>query len=198
MVVGTIQPLGLHMLAGGSLGGFIATPDEERYVREYPTLLQSIAETTEPGEVGFGMTLLEQTSYDAREAAKDWTGHTVHLWAAVSAAYMSLLGPQGFRELGDLILARSHYAADRLGRIDGVSVRFGANFFKEFVLNFDESGRTVTEINRLLREHHIFGGKDLSADFATLGQSALYCVTEVHTQTDIDALVSVLTEIVEE
>ncbi|MEF8780890.1 MAG: hypothetical protein V5A46_09460, partial [Haloferacaceae archaeon] len=32
IVVGTTQTLGLHMKAGGSCGGFIATPDEEEYV----------------------------------------------------------------------------------------------------------------------------------------------------------------------
>lgn len=198
MVVGTIQPLGLHLLAGGSVGGFIATPDEERYVREYPTLLQSVAETTTPGQLGFGMTLLEQSSYDAREAGKDWTGHTVHLWGVVSAAYMSLLGPEGFHELGEVVLARSHYAAQRVAAIDGVKVLFGPNFFKEFVVNFDDTGRTVGDVNRALRRHRIFGGKDLSPDFPDLGQSALYCVTEVHSQTDIDALVSALMEVIEQ
>ena len=47
----------------------------------------------------------------------------------------------------------------------------------------------MAEINRALRAHGIFGGKDLSRDFPELGQSALYCVTEVHTQADIDRLV---------
>jgi len=42
----------------------------------------------------------------------------------------------------------------------------------------------------------IFGGKDLSLEFPELGQSALYCVTEVHTQSDIDRLVTSLSEVV--
>lgn len=195
IVVGTIQPLGLHMLAGGSLGGFIATRDDVRYVREYPTMLESAAETTVPGEIGFGMTLFEQSSYDAREAGNDWTGHTVQLWAVVAAAYMSLLGPEGFRDMGELILARSHYAARRIGELEGFEVRFGSAFFKEFVVNFDGTGRTVAEINRRLRRHRIFGGKDLSREFPALGQSALYCVTEVHSRDDIDALVDALAEV---
>ena len=57
---------------------------------------------------------------------------------------------------------------------------FPDGFFKEFVVVFDETGRTVAEVNRALREQGIFGGKDLSSDFPELGQSALYCVTEVH------------------
>ena len=43
---------------------------------------------------------------------------------------------------------------------------------------------------------NIFGGKDLSTDFPELGQSALYCVTEVHNREDIDALGSAMKEAV--
>ncbi len=46
IVVGSIQPLGVHMSAGGGVGGFIATRDEERYAHQYPTLNVSIAETS--------------------------------------------------------------------------------------------------------------------------------------------------------
>jgi glycine dehydrogenase subunit 1 len=196
IVVGSIQPLGLHMLAGGSLGGFIASRDEERYVREFPTLLLSAAPTTAPGELGFSMTLLRQSSYDAREQGKDWTGHTVHLWAQVCAAYMALLGPTGFSEVGALVLSRSHYAAQRLQNLPGVQTLFGTGFFKEFIVNFDGTGTTVATIQKGLRRHGIFGGKDLSAEFPELGQSALYCVTEVHAQADIDYLVASLAEVV--
>ena len=38
IVVGSTQPLGVHMNCGGGVGGFIASRDEARYVREYPRL----------------------------------------------------------------------------------------------------------------------------------------------------------------
>lgn len=38
IVVGSIQPLGIHLNAGGGVGGFIASRDEERYARQFPTL----------------------------------------------------------------------------------------------------------------------------------------------------------------
>ena len=37
IVCGELQPLGIHMHYGGGLAGFIATPDDERFVAEYPT-----------------------------------------------------------------------------------------------------------------------------------------------------------------
>jgi glycine dehydrogenase subunit 1 len=55
---------------------------------------------------------------------------------------------------------------------------------------------TVTEINQRLQEQDIFGGKDINKEFPELGQSALYCVTEVHAKNDIDKLVTTLKEIV--
>jgi glycine dehydrogenase subunit 1 len=193
IVVGSTQPLGVHLHAGGGVGGFIATRDDERYARQYPTLQASIVDTRRPGERSFGMTLFGQTSYGAREDGNDWTGNSVYLWAVVNAVYMALMGPQGFAEIGTTISANSAWAANELAHVPGVRVRW-QGFFKEFVVDFSDTGRTVDQINASLRAANIFGGKDLSADFPELGQSALYCVTEVHTADDIDALVSALKE----
>lgn len=194
IVVGTTQPLGIHLNAGGGVGGFIATRDEERYASQYPTLQVSICDTLTPGERAFGMTLFHQSSYGSREQGNDWTGNSVYLWTVVNAVYMALLGPAGFRELGDTILAGSHYAAEKLSRIPGVTVLWPDGFFKEFVLRFDD-GYSVADINAALLAKNIFGGKDLTADFPELGNSALYCVTEMHSAADIDTLAAALTEV---
>lgn len=195
IVVGSIQPLGVHMSAGGGVGGFIATRDEERYARQYPTLNVSIAETV-AGEHGFGIALFEQTSYGSREEGNDWTGNSTYLHAVANAAYMALMGPAGFRELGEAILARSHYAEQLLSAIDGIEVVFPSGFFKELVVSFDGTGKTVAEINRSLLAHGIFGGIDLSASLPSLGQSALTCVTEVHERADLERFAAALEEVV--
>jgi glycine dehydrogenase subunit 1 len=195
IVVGSTQPLGVHMSCGGGAGGFIATRDDPRYAHEYPTLLLSYSETV-AGEHGFGIALFEQTSYGSREEGNDWTGNSVYLWAVANAVYLSLMGPDGFMELGRLIIARSHYAAHRLAEIEGVRIAFPNSFFKEFVVDFGATGKTVAEINAALRDRGIFGGLDLSRDFPALGQSSLYCVTEVHTQADLDRLTAAVAEVV--
>jgi glycine dehydrogenase subunit 1 len=194
IVVGSTQPLGVHMYGGGGLGGFIASRDETAYAHEYPTLMLSIAETV-AGERGFGMMLMHQSSYGSREEGKDWTGNSTYLWAIANAVYMSLLGPAGFRELGELVVSRAHYAARLLAGISNLSVPHPTGFFKEFVVNFDATGKTVAEINRKLLDRGIFGGLDLSNDFPELGQSALYCVTEIHSAEDIEALARALQEV---
>ena len=194
IAVGPTQPLGVHMNCGGGVGGFLASRDEERYAREYPTLQVSLCPTSVDGERGFSLTLFEQSSYGSRELGNDWTGNSVYLWAVVNAAYMSLLGPTGFSELGELILMRSNYAARRIAEIPGVAVRW-PGFFKEFVVDFNETARTVSKINAGLRARGIFGGGDLSGSHPAFGQSALYCVTEIHALEDIDRLVTALSEL---
>jgi glycine dehydrogenase subunit 1 len=113
-----------------------------------------------------------------------------------AGVYLSLMGPQGMRELGEGILQRVQYAMQLLSRIKGVKVPiFRAPHFKEFVVNFDRTGKTVRQINRALLKRKIFGGKDLSKEFPELGQSALYCVTEIHTKEDLETLAAALREV---
>jgi glycine dehydrogenase subunit 1 len=197
LVVGETQPLGVRMQYSGGLCGFIASRDEPSYVMEYPSLLVSIAPGRTEGEWGFGWSTMARTSYDTREYARDFTGTTQWLWGITGAVYLSLLGPQGMRELGEGILQRAHYAMRRLDTIPGVRAPlFRVAHFKEFVVGFAGTGKTVAKINAALRERGIFGGHDLSQEFPELGQSALYCVTEVHTKDDLDRLAAALEEVV--
>lgn len=188
---GEAQPLGIKMFAGGGNCGFIATRDEERYVAEFPMRLVSIATTAVEGEYGFGQALYERTSYMARENAKDWVGTTTALWGITAAVYMSLLGPQGMKEIGETIIQKSHYTAGLLEDIKGVEVPFNG-FFKEFPVKFN---KPVEKINKALLEYEIFGGKDLTKEFPDLGKSALYCVTEMHTLGMIEKLNAALKEV---
>jgi glycine dehydrogenase subunit 1 len=195
IVTGPVQPLGVHMNCGGGVGGFIASRDEPAYVHAYNGFLVSIAETVQPGQYGFGLACPHQNSYGQREKGNDWTGNSTYLWAIAGAVYMSLLGPEGFRELGHLIVSRARYAARLLEAVKGVRVVWPETTFKEFVVNFDDTGRTVADINDALRAKGIFGGKDLSGEGLNLGQSALYCVTEIHRAEDIRRLVTALEEV---
>jgi glycine dehydrogenase subunit 1 len=190
---GDIQPLGIPMFAGGGLGGFIASRDEERYVGEYPLRLISITVNDE-GEYGFGQCTFDRTSYIGRDKAKDWIGTSTALWAIGAGVYMALMGPRGMREVGEAILRKSHYAARLVSELDGVSVPFGG-FFKEFIVNFDAAGREVATVNEALLGRGIFGGKDISSEFPELGQSALYCVTEMHTKEELKSLIVSLEEV---
>lgn len=197
LVCGDIQPLGMHMQYGGGHGGFIASRDEEAYVMEYPSRLFGIAPTRVPGEYGFGDVAYERTSFAIREEGKEWVGTAAALWGITAGVYLALMGPQGMHELGEGLMARARYAALQLDRIPGVRAPvFQAPFYQEFVVDLNGTGRAVSEINRALLQQGILGGKDLSGEFPELGQCGLFCVSEAHTQQDIDRLAATLKEVV--
>ncbi len=199
IVCGDIQPLGMHMQFGGGQAGFIATRDEEAYVMEYPSRLFGIVPTTVPGEYGFGDVAYDRTSFAVREKGKEWVGTAAALWGITAGVYLALMGPQGMVEIGEGIMARTHYAMIQIDKLNGVKAPLHqAPHFQEFVVNLDGTGKTVAEINKALLARGILGGKDLSQEFPELGQSALYCVTEIHTQADIDQLVDALREVIEQ
>jgi glycine dehydrogenase subunit 1 len=194
--VGDFQPLGLHIGFGGNQSGWVATKDEKEMIAEYPSLLYGITETTKEGEWGFGEVFYERTSYASREKGKDFVGTTTALYGIIAGVYMALMGPEGFKELGEGLMQRAAYAKKKIAAIPRVRIPSPDAFtFKEFLVDFSETGKTVQEINNALLPSGIFGGKDISGEFPEYGQSALYCVTEMHTKEDIDKLVTVLSDV---
>lgn len=198
IVCGELQPLGLHMSFGGGLAGFIATHDDIKYVQEYPSRLFGIAPTEVEGEYGFGDVYYDRTSFAVREKGKESVGTQTALWGITAGVYLSLVGPKGMYELGQTVIQNGLYARKQLGEIRNLKAsRFTSSSFKEFVVDFNKTGRTVSEVNEYLLQNGIFGGKDLSTDFPELGQCALFCITEIHLKEDIDKLVSTIQACIE-
>lgn len=197
IVCGDLQPLGMHMNYSGGQAGFIATHNDPVIVNEYPSRLFGIIPTEKEGEYGFGDIAYDRTSFADRENGKESVGTQTALWGITAGVFLSLMGPNGMYDLGQAIMQNSQYAVMQLNKIKNIrGSRITSPFFKEFVIDFNSTGLTVEEINAQLLEHKIFGGKDLSLDFPEYGQSALYCVTEVHTKEDIDRFVNALSKIV--
>ncbi|MCX6566033.1 MAG: aminomethyl-transferring glycine dehydrogenase subunit GcvPA [Candidatus Aminicenantes bacterium] len=192
---GDIQGLGNHMYFGGTLGGFIATRDEERFVMEYPSRLFGIAGTSVEGEWGFGDVAYSRTSFDGREKGKEFVGTAAALHGIAAAVYLSLMGPQGLRDLGRHILQKARYAALKLSGLNGVKIRFRSVPFKEFVVDFSGTGKRVAEINERLLEAGLFGGIDLTKEFPELRGCALYSFTEMTAKSDVDKLTETLRSI---
>lgn len=199
IICGDLQPLGMHMNYGGSQSGFISTRDEEKFVMEFPSRLFGVIPTIKEGEYGFGDIAYDRTSFgNLREKGKEYVGTQTALLGITAGVYLALMGPNGMFELGQNIMQKSQYAIAELSKIKGVKgSRFSNVGFKEFVVDFNGTGKTVKEMNEELLREGIFGGKDLSKEFPELGQSALYCVTEVHLKEDIDTLVNSLKQIIE-
>ncbi|MCL2496295.1 MAG: aminomethyl-transferring glycine dehydrogenase subunit GcvPA [Clostridiales bacterium] len=196
IVCGDIQPFGMNIQYGGGCAGFIAVHQDEKYINEIPTYLYGIAKTQNDGEYGWGRALNTRCSHGSRENAKEYFGTATGLWAITAGVYMASLGPRGIKELGENILQKTAYAQKKLAEIPGITVnRFSGYNFREFIVNFDACRKTVKDMNKRLLEYKIFGGKDLSGDFPALGQSALFCITEIISAEDIHKLAAALAEI---
>jgi glycine dehydrogenase subunit 1 len=193
---GDLQPLGIHMNCGGGQSGFVAFHEDVTYLSECPLELYTIMETEVEGQYAVAEMIAERTSYGSRDKGKDWVATASGLWTIGAAVYLSLMGPQGMKEIGETIISNARYARKLLGAIDGVNIQFNSASFKEFVVNFDGTGKSVSKINKSLREKKIFGGKDLSGEFPEFGSSALYCITEIHTREDIERMAEAVEEVI--
>ena len=189
IVVGEAQPLGNGMNFGGPLLGIMACRDDMSLIRQMPGRIIGLTTTQDSSRQGFCMALQTREQHIRREKATSNICTNEALCAVASAVYMASLGPEGFRQLGETIMYKAHYAMQLLSTIQGVKTPvLKSAHFKEFTVNFDGAGVTVEEINRNLLRQHVHGGKDVSSEFPELGQTALYSVTEIHSKQEIEGL----------
>ncbi|KSW12228.1 glycine dehydrogenase [Pyrodictium occultum] len=193
IAVGDAQPLGLGLNYGGPYLGVFATRWDRRLVRQMPGRLIGLTRAVDGEEYGFTMILQTREQHIRREKATSNITSNEALLAVAAAAYLSLLGGQGLRELARSIWLRSHYAAKRLGELEGVEAPlFKGEFFKEFVARFPKPYR---EVHSALLEKGILGGLPLAERPPLQDErSALFCVTEAHSMSDIDKLVEAVGE----
>lgn len=197
IVIGEAQPLGNAMNYGGPLLGIMACRDDMTLIRQMPGRIIGLTTTLDKAKQGFCMTMQTREQHIRRERATSNICTNEALCAVASTVYMALLGPEGFRELGETVILKANYAMRLLSKSTKVKAPiFKAAHFKEFTVNFDQAGLTVKDVNEKLIGRGIQGGKDLSREFPELGQTALYCVTEVHSQEEIQKLAAALGAIV--
>jgi len=196
IVIGEGQSLGNHMNYGGPLLGIFACRDEPQMIRQMPGRLIGLTETLDGSRRGYVMALQAREQHIRRERATSNICTNEALCALAGAAYLSLLGPTGLRELCEVIVSRARYAMRRICELPGVRAPlFSSYHFKEFTVSLLE--KSAAEVHRRLLERGIHGGKPLVQEFPELGETSLYCVTEMHTKMDIDLLVSALREALE-
>jgi glycine dehydrogenase subunit 1 len=198
IVVGEGQPLGSHMNYGGPLLGTFACKGDT-LLRQMPGRIIGKTTTQDGQQDAYCMALQTREQHIRREKATSNICTNEALLAVAASMYLSLLGPRGITELCSTILDRTKYATNVLRMLPGVEApKFSAFHFMEFTVNFDKTGRKVGDINERLLDAGIQGGLDLSGYFPELGQTALYCFTEVHSQKDIDMLADKLRQVLRE
>ncbi len=187
IVVGEGQGLGCPMGYGGPLLGLFAC--KTKFLRRLPGRI--VGQTTDAdGKRAFVMTLRTREQDIRREKATSNICTNEALYALAASVYLATLGKQGLRQVAELCLQKSHYAARLISQLPGYALAFpNASFFKEFVV---QTPISPAQINEQLMAQGIIGGFDLAADYPALGNAMLVCVTEQRTRAEIDAFVAAL------
>ena len=197
IVIGEGQPLGIPMNYGGPLLGIFACRDDMRMIRQMPGRIVGMTTTLDGAKRCFCNALQTREQHIRREKATSNICSNEALCGVAAAVHLALLGPKGLKELGETIISKTQYAMRLLAKIRGIKTPvFKSPHFKEFTVNFDDTGKTVKEIHEKLLQRQVHGGKEITKEFPKLGETSLYCVTEVHSKDDIDLLASALEEVV--
>jgi glycine dehydrogenase subunit 1 len=186
LAIGEGQSAGNSMSYGGPHYGFLAARSE--YIRRLPGRI--VGETVDlSGERGYVLTLQTREQHIRREKATSNITTNQTLLALAGLVHLSLLGPQGLRELGETCMALSGYATEQL-QAAGLELAFPERpTFKEFAVR---TGRNAREALTAARAHGIYAGYPLGRDYPGLDDVLLVAVTEKRTIEEIDRLVEVL------
>jgi glycine dehydrogenase subunit 1 len=197
IVVAEGQHLGSPMTFGGPLLGIFGCVNDRKLIYQMPGRLVGLTRTEEePYENGYVLTLSPREQHIRREKATSNICSNQALAAVTAAIYMSLLGPTGLKQVGETIAYNANYTAKMLNRIRGVRAPIiGEHIWKEFVVQFG-NGITASDVHEGLLERGLHGGKILTEEFPELGESMLFCVTEVHSEETIDELIHSVQDIV--
>ncbi|MCE9533668.1 MAG: aminomethyl-transferring glycine dehydrogenase subunit GcvPA [Planctomycetes bacterium] len=180
------QCLGTPMGYGGPYLGIMACRQE--FVRKMPGRL--VGETTDRnGKRCWVLTLQTREQHIRREKATSNICTNQGLFALRAAVYLAALGPKGLRETAELCLQKAHYAAEQLGKLPGVSMKFKGSFFKEFTIKLPVD---VPSLLTKLRQSGYHAGLSLGRWYPNLSDCMSVAVTEKRTKEEIDGLVAAL------
>jgi glycine dehydrogenase subunit 1 len=186
IAIGEGQSAGNYQSFAGPHYGFLAARNE--FTRRMPGRI--VGETVDTaGERGYVLTLQTREQHIRREKATSNITTNQTLLALAGLVYLSWLGPQGIRELGETCMALCEYAKSRLAAAGFEPVFPERATFKEFAVRV---GRNAKDAVRSARTHGVHPGYPLGRDYEGLDDALLVAVTERRTRQDVDRLVDAL------
>ena len=181
VAVGEGQPLGMPIGFGGPYLGFMATTMKN--IRKLPGRI--VGETTDhDGNRAYVLSLQAREQHIRREKASSNICSNEALCALTAGLYMATMGPDGMAEVANQCMAKAHYLANELCKLDGVKLRYEGAFFHEFLLDMPK----CKEIEHALMKKSILSGLPYE-------DGMLWCVTEKVAKETLDEVVSVVKEV---
>jgi glycine dehydrogenase subunit 1 len=190
IALGEGQAAGNFPAYGGPHYGFLASRRD--FIRRMPGRI--VGETVDAaGERGYVLTLQTREQHIRREKATSNITTNQTLLALGGLVYLTWLGPQGLRELGETCLSLSAYAKQQLQERAGLELLFpGRATFKEFAVRV---GRNARDVVAEARERGVHPGYALGRDYEGMDDVLLVAVTEKRTPEEIDRLADMLAEV---
>jgi len=190
IALGEGQAAGNLMAYGGPHYGFLAARQD--FIRRMPGRIVGETVDTE-GKRGYVLTLQTREQHIRREKATSNITTNQTLLALGGLVYLTWLGPQGLREVGETCLALAEQAKRRLQERAGLELLFPERpTFKEFAVRVGRNARDVVRDARALGVHP---GYALGRDYEGMDDVLLVAVTEKRTPDEIDRLADVLAEV---
>ena len=183
VVCGDSQSLGLPLSYGGPYVGFLACRKD--YVRKLPGRIVGATRDVD-GKRAYVLTLQAREQHIRREKATSNICSNQSLMALYVTVYMSLMGPQGLRQVNELSYGGAHYLHDRLLETGLFGKIFDKPFLKEFTL---KSLIPVETLQDALQMIGVFGAVEVEEGLVN------FCVTEKVSRENIDAVVEYLKEL---
>jgi len=190
IALGEGQAAGNFPSYGGPHYGFLAARQE--LIRRMPGRI--VGETVDTaGERGYVLTLQTREQHIRREKATSNITTNQTLLALAGLVYLTWLGPQGLRDVGETCLSLAAYAKQRLQERAGLELLFPDQAtFKEFAVRV---GRNARDVVRDARERGVHPGYALGRDYPGMDDVLLVAVTEKRTPEEIERLADVLAEV---
>ncbi|SHJ84552.1 aminomethyl-transferring glycine dehydrogenase subunit GcvPA [Hespellia stercorisuis] len=182
VVTGEGQPLGMSLAFGGPYLGFMACTHD--MMRQLPGRI--VGETTDVDyNRAYVLTLQAREQHIRREKASSNICSNQALCAMTAAVYMTTMGTTGMKQTAGLCYSKAHYAAEQISKIAGFELVNDGDFFNEFVTKTPCAADVVL---KKLADADILGGYPVE-------EGILWCVTEMNSKAQIDALTTVLKEV---
>jgi len=188
IVIGEGKNLGNPLDCGGSTLGIFACKND--YVRQIPGRIIGMTKDRE-GKRAFCMTMQTREQHIRREKATSNICTNEGLCMLATATYLAWLGGNGLQNLSEINFERGQHLREQISAIPGFTQVFSGTHFNEFIIRCPDAKK----VHSYLLNHEMQGGLLLEKWYPKLRDCMLFGVTEVHSEDNIQQLLSLLKEV---